>query len=304
MADRITTTIVNRELCTGCGLCLRVCPDNTFSINENKAEVTGNKCLQCGHCVAVCPEQAVVVQAIAPDSLIFKTFDLNNQWLKWGDFDTAELIRLMASRRSCRNFLDKPVSRELLEDLVKIGTTAPSGTNSQKWTFTVLEHREQVVKLGARVALFFERLNKMSANPMLRLASRLFSDNTLGIYHQSYHDSVSKGLKQWKEEGRDLLFHGAPAVILVGSTLGASSPAEDAMLATQNILLGAHALGLGSCLVGFAATAMKQDPAIKDIIGIVREEKIYSVIALGYPNEKYQRLTGRRTPEVRFPEMQ
>ena len=100
------------------------------------------------------------------------------------------------------------------------------------------------------------------------------------------------------------MFHGAPAVILVGSTLGASSPAEDALLATQNILLGAHALGLGSCLVGFAATAMQRDPAIKDIIGIAREEKIYSVIALGYPNEKYQRLTGRRTPEVRFPEMQ
>ena len=303
MNDRITTTIINRELCSGCGLCLRVCPNNTFSLNDGKAEVTGNKCLQCGHCLAVCPEQAIEVQGIAPDSLVFKTFSLNDQWLKWGDFETAELVRLMASRRSCRNFLDKPVSRETLEDLVKIGTTAPSGTNSQKWTFTVLEHRQQVVKLGDRVALFFERLNKMAANPLLRLASRLFSHNTLGRYYQLYYDSVRKGLEKWREEGSDLLFHGAPAVILVGSAPGASCPAEDALLASQNILLGAHALGLGSCLIGFAVTAMQRDPAIKDILAISRSEEIYAVIALGYPDEQYRRLSGRLTPEVRFPEV-
>jgi len=304
MTDRIKTTIINRELCTGCGLCLRVCPDNTFTINNGKAEVTGNRCLQCGHCVAVCPENVVEVKAIDPENLVFKNFALKDQWLKWGDFDPAELVRLMASRRSCRNFLDKPLDRELLEDLVKIGTTAPSGTNSQKWTFTVLEHRDQVVKLGERVALFFERLNKMAANPLLRLASKLFSDNALGRYHHNYYDSVSKGLKKWQEEGRDLLFHGAPAVILVGSGPGASCPAEDALLASQNILLGAHALGLGSCLIGFAVTAMQRDPAIKDILAISRQEKIYAVIALGYPNEQYRRLSGRRTPVVRFPDIQ
>jgi len=303
MTDRITTTSINQDLCSGCGLCLRICPDNTFSINDGKAEVTGSKCLQCGHCLAICPENAISVKNIDPDNFNFNSFKLNDHWLEWGAFDTAELVRLMASRRSCRNFLDKPLSREILEDLVKIGITAPSGTNSQKWTFTVLEHRAQVVKFGDRVALFFERLNKMAANPLLRLYSKVFSDGILGRYYQRYHDSVSRGLKKWKEEGRDLLFHGAPAVILVGSAPGASCPAEDALLATQNILLGAHALGLGSCLIGFAVTAMKRDPAIKDILAISRDEEIYSVIALGHPDEQYRRLTGRLTPEIRYPEV-
>ncbi len=54
------------------------------------------------------------------------------------------------------------------------------------------------------------------------------------------------------EKGKDLLFHGAPAAIIVASKEEASCPSEDSLLATQNILLGAHSLGLGTCLVGFA----------------------------------------------------
>jgi nitroreductase len=143
----------------------------------------------------------------------------------------------------------------------------------------------------------------MAANPLLRLLSRLFSHDVLGNYYRRYYESVKKGLALRSEEGRDLLFHGAPAVILIGSEAGASCPAEDALLATQNILLGAHALGLGSCLIGFAVSALQHDPTIKDILAIPRPEQIYSVIALGYPNEHYQRLTGRRPVQPRFPSL-
>jgi nitroreductase len=143
----------------------------------------------------------------------------------------------------------------------------------------------------------------MAANPLLRLLSRLFSNDTLGIYYRRYYESIKKGIERREEEGCDLLFHGAPAVIVVGSEEGAICPAEDALLATQNILLGAHAMGLGSCLIGFAVSAMQHDPAIKDILAIPQQEKIYAVIALGHPNEHYQRLTGRRPLEPRFPDM-
>lgn len=297
------TIIIDREKCTGCALCVGVCPDQTISMEANKAEITGSRCLQCGHCSAICPVTAIEVRAIAPDSLSFNGFELNNRWLKWGEFDTGELVRLMASRRSCRNYLDKPVSREMLEDLVKIGTTAPSGTNSQKWTFTVLDRRGQVEKFGDGVGAFFRKLNKMAANPLLRLISLLFSKDALGNYYRRYYDSIKKGLERREQEGCDLLFHGAPAVILIGSEDGASCPAEDALLATQNILLGAHAMGLGSCLIGFAVSAMQRDPSIKDILSIPREEPIYAVIALGHPDECYQRLTGRRSLQPRFPDM-
>jgi nitroreductase/Pyruvate/2-oxoacid:ferredoxin oxidoreductase delta subunit len=297
-----STTIIDPEKCTGCGLCLKVCPAQTISMTGDRAMVSGSHCLQCGHCAAVCPVAAIEVLAIAADSLSFQTFAFDPRWLPWGACATGELVRLMASRRSCRNYLTTPVARAVLEDLVKIGTTAPSGTNSQKWTFTVLARRAQVEKLGDRVGAFFARLNKMAGNPLLRGLSRLFSHDVLGNYYRRYYDSVQKGLKARAEEGRDLLFHGAPAVILIGSEEGASCPVEDALLATQNILLAAHAMGLGTCLIGFAVAAMAHEPAIKDLLAIPRPEKIHSVIVLGYPNEPYQRLTGRRPRPPRFPE--
>ena len=49
---------------------------------------------------------------------------------------------------------------------------------------------------------------------------------------------------EWEQNGRDLLFHGATAVIVVASKPGGSNPKEDALLATQNILLAAHSMGL------------------------------------------------------------
>jgi hypothetical protein len=67
---------------------------------------------------------AITVPAIAA-SLNFSTFKEDPNWLPFGDFDPASLVRLMRSRRSCRNYTDKPVSRAMLEDLVRIGTTAP-----------------------------------------------------------------------------------------------------------------------------------------------------------------------------------
>ena len=59
-------------------------------------------------------------------------------------------------------------------------------------------------------------------------------------------------------------------------------------------------MGLGSCLIGFAVSAMKNEPKLKSALGIPAGEPVYSVIALGYPDETYEGLTGRKKPEIRF----
>ena len=127
----------------------------------DKAVVIGDRSLSCGHCAAVCPVDAITIHAIDPEASKFATFDADSRWLPHGEFNTVQLVRLMASRRSCRNFKDKPVDRALLADLVKIGATAPSGTNSQMWTFTVLPARESVTALGDQLAMFFKRINNL-----------------------------------------------------------------------------------------------------------------------------------------------
>jgi nitroreductase/ferredoxin len=300
MVERAVTTVIDRERCIGCGECVRVCPSQTLEMQDGKAVVTGDRSLACGHCVAVCPVEAVRVEALDPHSFRFHSFACRTEWMPWGACDAGELVRLMASRRSCRNFTGAPVPRPVLEDLVKIGTTAPSGTNSQGWTFTTLPSRAAVMKLGSAVGAFFKRINRMAENPLLRHGLRLIGRPELAGYYRDYHQSVAEGLADWEERGRDRLFHGAPAAIIVGSLTGGSCPAEDALLATQNILLAAHALGLGTCLIGFAVSAMQKDSRIKDLLKIPREETVHAVIALGHPAVTYQRLTGRKKAVSRF----
>ena len=296
------TTVIDRVRCIGCGECVRVCPSQTITLQNGKAAVTGTRSLGCGHCAAVCPVEAVRVEALDPDSFRFRSFDCRMDWLPHGAFNPGELVRLMASRRSCRCFHPEAVDRALLEDLARIGATAPSGTNSQRWTFTILPNRAAVLALGHAVATFFKRLNRMARNPLLRHGLRLIGRPELANYYRDYHQSVAEGLADWEERGLDRLTHGATAGIIVGSAPGGSCPAEDALLATQNILLAAHALGLGTCLIGFAASVLQKDGRIKELLKIPREETVHAVIAVGHPAVAYQRLTGRKKTMCRIVE--
>jgi nitroreductase len=260
----------------------------------DKAVVTGDQSLSCGHCAAVCPADAITVSLIDPEVSRFSTFNADSRWLPHGEVDVAQLVRLMASRRSCRNFLEKPVERALLEDLVKIGTTAPSGTNSQMWTFTVLPARGSVAALGDQVALFFKNLNKRAENDWLRRFMTCIGRPELDQYYGNYYQSVSEALAEREQGGRDRLFHGATAAIVVGSKPEGSTRSEDALLAAQNMLLAAHGMGLGTCLIGFAVAAMVEDIRIRRYLGIPDNERVHAVIALGYPDESYRKVAGRK----------
>lgn len=60
---------------------------------------------------------------------------------------SREFYEFMDKRRSIREFSDKPVPREVIENILKTASTAPSGAHKQPWTFCVVSNAELKSKI-------------------------------------------------------------------------------------------------------------------------------------------------------------
>ena len=122
---------VDAKKCTGCGFCADECPAGVFMLRpahdgSRTAQVSyPSHCTCCGHCVAICPAGAVVHEKLPVD----KFEDRPHVAI------APEAMRaFLLSRRSVRTFQDKPVSGDLIEQLIEVGTHGGdrrSGTENQ-----------------------------------------------------------------------------------------------------------------------------------------------------------------------------
>jgi NAD-dependent dihydropyrimidine dehydrogenase PreA subunit len=60
----VVTLKLDEEKCTGCGMCLEVCPHEVFKMNTRHVEIQNrDACMECGACSRNCPFDAIAVQA-------------------------------------------------------------------------------------------------------------------------------------------------------------------------------------------------------------------------------------------------
>ncbi|MBC5836299.1 nitroreductase family protein [Flavobacterium muglaense] len=83
---------------------------------------------------------------------------------------SASFYESMDGRRSVREFSDAPVPREVIENIIKTASTAPSGAHKQPWTFCVIENPE--VKKQIRIAAEEEELESYES----RMSSEWLDD--------------------------------------------------------------------------------------------------------------------------------
>ena len=66
--------LVDRTKCTGCGICVPLCPEKAITIRENKAVIEDNSCNECLQCMYECPPNAIY-QIIDSKSPVIKRED-------------------------------------------------------------------------------------------------------------------------------------------------------------------------------------------------------------------------------------
>ncbi len=99
------------------------------------------------------PQKFAVVDALPRNRM--QKVDYKALRKLWENPEALEMmnpvIENILSRRSIRRFTDEPVSKEVLEMLLKCGRYAPSGHNMQTWKFTVVTKKEDIERLKKAV---------------------------------------------------------------------------------------------------------------------------------------------------------
>ena len=188
-----------------------------------------------------------------------------------------EVLEAIRSRRSVKQFADTPVPKDLIEQVLGAALWAPSGQNLQPVRFWVITDRNLLEELESALYEYGLKLRKLL--PILRLFVGKFKGE--------------KGTRAFRSL-RPTLFNGAPTLILVGADRNSSSTyAKDCTLATMNLMLAAHGLGLGSCYFGWV-TLLNRLADWKKRLDIPSEVEIVDGIGLGYA-------TSERDAPVRKP---
>lgn len=182
-----------------------------------------------------------------------------------------DLFDVVKQRRSIRKYLPKPVQREVILEILEVAGCAPSAHNSQPWRFIILQDASIKRRLADAMAEAWakdlqrdgvmvdsdkrmERVERFATAPVLILACLTVVDL------RKFPDSE----RQMCE--RDL------AVQSFGAAL-------------QNLLLAAHAKGLGACW--FCAPAFCKE-TVRKILKIPDAIEPQAFVAMGYPAEKPQ----------------
>jgi nitroreductase/NAD-dependent dihydropyrimidine dehydrogenase PreA subunit len=297
--------VADADKCTRCGRCVRTCPTHIIQLSEDgPPRIVGYKglevaCLGCRNCEAVCAEGAVRVEGVYRVSAgRYKTIhtgrvELPNPFAEREPPPFSELEgklteteRVILKRRSVRLFQKKPVSEDLIRRCLEAARYAPSSGNDRCWEFVVIRDQELIrwierscLKALKLMSEHYLQPKSLAAKMIWNLYS-LWKPGDMDVRVVSGMDTVVM---------RDSLFFGAPVVIVIlQDRRGIGQPVLDAGICAQNLVLASHALGLGTCYVGFI-TALNSVPDRKLMreLGAVYPMRLVTSIALGWPDDTF-----------------
>jgi nitroreductase/NAD-dependent dihydropyrimidine dehydrogenase PreA subunit len=260
---------VDTSTCVKCGLCAAACPVNAIRAGgiPSYRNDTDIACVSCGHCVAVCPRRALSAGGIRPEDCIPVNKDLAAS--------KEQISHIIRSRRSIRAFINEPVSRDNIEQLIDIARCSPTASNSQLIGWTVVSGQEKIRDLAELTAKHFRDQAEKRGTP--NRWSTILPD---------------------LEKGVDRIFRGAPALIIAHAPESYRFASVDGAIAITGIDLSAPSYGLGTCWAGIFMAALGENSGLRTEAGIPEGRICAGALMIGVPAEKYGFIPPRKKAPV------
>ena len=198
--------------------------------------------------------------------------------------EEAEVVmRSIETLTSVRSFKPDSMPKETLDRILRAASMAASGSNAQPWEFVVVQDRHVKARLK---------------EPMLKKWLERIGGGT----------GMSQRMKETYDEATEMLRNSekVPALVYCCLDLNRIGRGEEVRYASiypavQNLMLAAHALGLGTCLTIHGSTPTRGEPEVKKILGIPESIKIACLVYMGYPSHRYGRPRRRQIEDrVRY----
>jgi len=266
--------IVDTESCIGCGQCASDCPAMIISMETGIPVIDQDLaqfCIGCLHCLAICTESSISILGHGPQEGIELP----------GKTTTPEQMEvLIKGRRSVRNYRDENIPPEIIEQILEVASHAPSGHNDRKLLYTLVGDKDVVDELRIEA---FNGLEKLIAENSLPDGMEMFVDI----------------IEAWKTDGTDILFRGAPHLLVVSAPKDNASPLPDCIIALSTFELYAKSHGVGTIWNGLATLTLTELlPSLKKRLQIPDNHKVGYAMGFGYPAIRYERTVDRGMPQI------
>jgi len=194
------------------------------------------------------------------------------------DMSTNQVLECILTRRAIRKYRPEQVSEEQLEAILLAAAYAPSAGGRQSALMVVCQNREINETLGAINRAMFYKGRAPTATFHVSAEQPSIADDP----------SIASA------------FYGAPTVITLFAPKGSPYGDADCCVMAENMLLAAHSLGVGSCLVGRARDAFASDlgQKLQRNCGISEDYEATFHVTLGYIDGELPKAKPRRENRI------
>ena len=192
---------------------------------------------------------------------------------------TGEFTTLIKSRRSIRNWQDKPVPEQLILDAIELGTWAPNGGNQQNWHFYVILNKDTIKAIADAVQSGMSYISSWPEMAQARPAPRMPLSAAPAV--------IAVGTNQATNPMNEAMAKRAQtdtrAAEMFKWSTTVDSRIQSVSAAIAYLLLALHQMGLGA--VWMTGPLPQSKGEIEKILKVPEKMDIVALIPLGYPAE-------------------